>query len=183
MPDCVLWGKIWLAHFITGRIQTTTKAKYLGAQVTARGIIPGLHIKKYQAAHQPITQLRGARIIVTGMTPQFARLFDCVDRSERVRLDMRFLKTIRGISVQPHRVLKLREMFRIEAPYWRRRRLCQAFPRRLLEMAERGVQENEEAGQFGVQARRILDALESNSWFLSHADIPRKLQCPQPKRR
>ena len=41
-------------------------------------------------------------------------------------------------------------------------------------MAERGVQENEEEGQFGVQARRTLDALESNSWFLSHVENPRK---------
>ena len=101
----------WLP-FATGRIQTTTKAKYLGVQVTARGIILGLHIKKYQAAHQIITQLRRARIIVTGMTPQFARLLyvtmiqskldyasiltpvDGVERSERERLDMRFFKTI-----------------------------------------------------------------------------------------
>ena len=30
---------------------------------------------------------------------------------------MRFFKTILGISVQPHHVLKLREMFRIEAPH------------------------------------------------------------------
>ena len=188
---------MWLS-FATGRIQTTTKAKYLGVQVTARGIIPGLHIKKYQAtAHQTKTQLRRARIIVTGMTPQFARLLyvtlilskldyasiltpvDGVERSERVRLDMRFFKTILGIRVQPHHVLKLREIFRIEAPYWGRRRLCQAFSRRLLGMAERGVQENEEAGQFGVQARRTLDALESNSWFLSHVEDPRKPQCPQ----
>ena len=186
----------WLP-FATGRIQTTTKAKYLRVQVTARGIIPGLHIKKYQEAHQTITQLRRARIIVTGMTPQFERLLyvtliqskldygsiltpvDGVERSERVRLDMRFLKTILGITVQPHHVLKLREMFRIEAPYWRRRRLCQAFSTRLLGMAERGVQEYEEAGQFGAQARRTLEALESNSWFLSHVDNPRKPQCPQ----
>ena len=76
---------------------------------------------------------------------------------------MRFFKTILGISVQPHHVLKLREMFRIEAPYWRRRILCQAFSRRLLGMVERGIQENEEEGKFGVQARRTLDALESNS--------------------
>ena len=48
------------------------QAKYLGVLVTARGIIPGLQVKKYQAAHQTITQLRRARIIVTGMTPQFA---------------------------------------------------------------------------------------------------------------
>ena len=46
-------------------------------------------------------------------------------------------------------------------------------------MAERGIQENEEAGQFGVQARRTLDALESNRWFLSHVENPRKPQCPQ----
>ena len=45
-------------------------------------------------------------------------------RSERVRLDMMFFKTILGISVQPHHVVKLREMFRIKAPYWRRRILC-----------------------------------------------------------
>ena len=38
---------------------------------------------------------------------------------------------------------------------------------------------NEEAGQFGVQARRTLDALESSSWFLSHVENPRKPQCPQ----
>ena len=81
------------------------------------------------------------------MAPQFARLFyvtliqskldyasiltpvDGVERSERVRLDMRFFKTILGISVQPHHVFKLPEMFRIEAPYWGRRRLCQAFSR------------------------------------------------------
>ena len=186
----------WLP-FATGRIQNTTKAKYLGVQVTAHGIIPGLHIKKYQAAHQTITQLRRARIIVTGMTPPLARLLyvaliqskldyasfltpvDVVERSERVRLDMRFFKTILGISVQPHHVLKLREMFRTEAPYWRRRRLCQALYRRLLGMAERGVQDNEEAGQFGVQARRTLDALESNRWFFSHVENPRNPQCPQ----
>ena len=183
--------------FATGRIQTTTKAKYLGVQVTARGIIPGLHIKKYQAAHQTVTQLRRARIIVTGMAPQFARLLyvtliqskldyasiltpvDGVERSERVRLDMRFFKTILGISVQPDHVMMLREMFRIEAPYWRRRRLCQAFSRRLLGMADRGAQENEEAGQFGALVRRTLDALESNSWFLSHVENPRNPQCPQ----
>ena len=35
-------------------------------------------------------------------------------------------------------------------------------------MAERVVQENEEAGQFGVQACITLDTIESNSWFLSH---------------
>ena len=58
----------WLP-FATGRIQTTTKAKYLGVEVTARGIIPGLHIKKNRAPHQTITQLHRARIIVTGMTP------------------------------------------------------------------------------------------------------------------
>ena len=103
--------------FATGRIQTTTKAKYLGVQVTARGIIPGLHIKEHQAAHQTITQLLRARIIATGMTPQFARLLyvaliqskldyaailtpvDGVERLGRVRLDMRFFKTILGISV------------------------------------------------------------------------------------
>ena len=39
-------------------------------------------------------------------------------------------------------------------------------------MADRRVQENEEAGQFGVQVRRTLDALESNSWFLSHVENP-----------
>ena len=50
------------------------QSKYLGVQVTAHGIIPCLHITKYQAAHQTITQLRRARIIVTGMKPQFARL-------------------------------------------------------------------------------------------------------------
>ena len=190
----------WLP-FTTGRIRTTTKAKYLGVQVTAGGIVPGLHVKKYQAAHKTITQLRRARIIVTGInTTARATLLchidpieiglciysdtiltpiDGVERSERVRLDMRFFKTIFGISVQPHHVVKLREMFCIEAPYWRRRRLCQAFSRRLLGMAERGVQENEEAGQFGVHARIALDALESNSWFLSHVETPRKPQCPQ----
>ena len=57
----------WLP-FEGGKIQTTTKAKYLGVQIIARGIIPG-HVKKYQAAHQTITQLSRARIIVTGMTP------------------------------------------------------------------------------------------------------------------
>ena len=131
------------------------------------------------------------------MTPQFARLLyitliqskldyasiltqiDGVERSERVRLDMSFFKTILGISVQPYHVLKLREMFRIEAPHWRRRRLCQVFSRRLRGMAERGVQQNEEAGQFGVLARITLDALERNSWFLSHVENPRKPQCPQ----
>ena len=46
-------------------------------------------------------------------------------------------------------------------------------------MAERGVQQNEEAGQFGVLARITLDALERNSWFLSHVENPRKPQCPQ----
>ena len=56
--------------FEGGKIQTTTKAKYLGVQIIARGIIPGLHVKKYQAAHQTITQLRRARIIVSRMTPR-----------------------------------------------------------------------------------------------------------------
>ena len=87
---------------------------------------------------QTITQLRRARTIVTGMTPQLGRLLyvtliqskldyasiltpvDGVERSELVRLDVRFFKTILGISLQPHHVLKLREMVRIEAPYWRR---------------------------------------------------------------
>ena len=47
-------------------------------------------------------------------------------------------------------------------------------------MAERGAQENEEAGHFGVRARRTLDdALESNSWFLSDVENPRKPQCQQ----
>ena len=178
--------------FATGKIQTTTKVKYLVVQVTARGIIPGVHVKKYQAAHQTRTQLRRARIIVTGMKLQFERLFyvtliqskldyasiltpvdglvepftppdgravDGVERSERVRLDLRFFKTFLGIRVQPHHVVKLREMFRIEAPYWTRRRLCQAFFRRLLGMAERGVRENEEAGQFwcpGAQNTRRI---------------------------
>ena len=40
----------WLL-FATGRIQTTTKAKYLGVQVTARGIIHGLNVNKYRAAN------------------------------------------------------------------------------------------------------------------------------------
>ena len=46
-------------------------------------------------------------------------------------------------------------------------------------MTEGGILENEEAGQFGVQACRTLDALESNSWFHSHVENPRKPQCPQ----
>ena len=165
----------WLP-FATGRIQTTTKAKYLGVQVTARGIVHGLNVKKYRAANLIITQLCRARIIVTGMTPQLGRLLhvtliqsklyyasiltpvDGVGRSERVRLDMIFFKTILGISVQTHHVVKLREMLRIEATYWRRRRLCQAISRRLLGMAERGVLTYEEAGQFGVEVRKTLDA-------------------------
>ena len=51
-----------------------------------------------------------------------------------------------------------------------------------LSRAESGhstVQENEEAGQFVVQARITLDALESNSGFLSNVETPRKPQCPQ----
>ena len=46
-------------------------------------------------------------------------------------------------------------------------------------MAERGLQENDEAGQFGVQARITLDALESNSWFLFHVENPRRPQCKE----
>lgn len=42
-------------------------------------------------------------------------------------------------------------------------------------MAERGVQGNEETGQFGVQARATLDALECNSWFLAHVENARRL--------
>ena len=40
----------WLP-FATGRIQTTTKAKYLGVQVTAHGIIPGLHTSRSTKRH------------------------------------------------------------------------------------------------------------------------------------
>ena len=46
-------------------------------------------------------------------------------------------------------------------------------------MAQRGIQENKEAGQFDVQARRTLDALKRNSWFLFHVENPRKPRCPQ----
>ena len=63
----------WLP-FATRRIKTTTKAKHIGGQVTARRIIPGLHVKMYQAAHGTITQLRRARVIVTGMILQRVRL-------------------------------------------------------------------------------------------------------------
>ena len=38
-------------------------------------------------------------------------------------------------------------------------------------MSERGVQENEEAGQFSVQTWATLDALE-RSWFLTHEENP-----------
>ena len=63
----------WLL-FTGRRIQGTAEANYLRVQITARGIIPGLHFKNYQTAHQTMTQLRRARIIVTGMTPRLARL-------------------------------------------------------------------------------------------------------------
>ena len=35
-------------------------------------------------------------------------------------------------------------------------------------MAERGLQKNEEAGQFSVQTRETLDALQRHRWFLAH---------------
>ena len=186
----------WLP-FAGGRIQRTSKAKYVGVQITAREIITGLYLKKYQAALQTIAPLLRARIIVTSMTPQLARLLcvaliqsklgyasiltpvDGVERLERVQLNMRFIKTILGIRRQPHHVVKLREMFCIEAPYWRRRRLFQALSRRLLGMAERGVQENVEAGQFQAQASTTVEALECTSCFLAHVENSKKPRCRQ----
>ena len=87
------------------------------------------NIKRYQAAHQTITQRSRSRIIVTSITSQLAQLLyvtlilskldyasilttpDSIERSERLRIDMKFCNTILDIGVQPHHVLNLREMF------------------------------------------------------------------------
>ena len=46
-------------------------------------------------------------------------------------------------------------------------------------MAEGGVQENEEAGHFGVQGRATLDALKWNRWFLVPVESPTRLHVRQ----
>ena len=140
------------------------------------------------------------KIIVTGMTPRHARLLyvtviqskleytsilttvDGVERSERGQFDMRFFKTILGIGVQSHHAVKQREIFRIEAPYWRRRRLCRALSTRLLGTEEKEVRENEEAGEFRAQASTTPDAFDCNSWFLAHVENTRRLYFSNKKR-
>ena len=127
--------------FADGEIQSTTQTKYLGINITAQGIITGLQNKKYHAAHQILTQLKRSKVLITGIDPSLARLLyismiqskldygsiltplDGKERMERARLDTRFFKSVIGINVQPYQVTKLREMFRIDAPYWRRRKL------------------------------------------------------------
>ena len=173
-------------------MHSTAKAKYVVVQITRRGIISGLHPKKYNAADETITQLRRARIIVTGITTRLARRLyatliqpkldyessvtpaDDIERSEHVRLNVRFFRTILCISVQPHDVVKLNDMSDIDAPYSRRQSLCQALSGRLLRMEERAVEQNKEAGKFGVRARATLNSLDCNSWLHAHVENPRR---------
>ena len=95
---------------------------------------------------------------------------------ERARPDTRFFTALIGIKVQPQQLPKLREMFRIGAPYWRRRELCRGTARRPIGSGEAQPDEDEGAGQFRLQARRTLEALEFKSWFLSHVESPRSLE-------
>ena len=102
---------------------------------------------------------------------------------ERARLDTRFFQSVIGINVQPYQLTKLREMFRIDAPYWRRRKLCGGIARRLLGLGEAQPGEDEGSGQFRLQARRTLEVLEVNSWFLSHVESPRSPECQEKEER
>ena len=187
--------------FADGEVQSTTQTKYLGINITAQGIIPGLHNKKYHAAHQTLTQMKRSKALITGIDPSLARLLyismiqskldygsiltplDGKERMERARLDTRFFKSVIGINVQPYQLTKLREMFRIDAPYWRRRKLCSGIARRLLGLGEAQPGEDEASGQFRLQARRTLEVLEVNSWFLSHVESPRSPECQEKEER
>ena len=94
-------------------------------------------------------------------------------RMERTWQDIRFFKAVIGINVQPYQQTKLIEMFRIDAPYWRRRTLCRGIARRLPGLGEAQPGEDEGSGQFRLQARRTLVVLEVNSRFLSQVESPR----------
>ena len=74
-------------------------------------------------------------------------------------------------------------MFRLEAPYWRRRRLCRGIARRLPGLGEAQPGEDEGSGQFRLQARRTREALEVNSWFLLHLESPRSPECQEKEER
>ena len=102
---------------------------------------------------------------------------------ERARLDTRFFKSVIGINVQPYQLTKLREMFRIDAPYWRRRKLCRGIARRLLGLGQAQPGEDEGSGEFRLQTRRTLEALEVNSWFLSHVESPRSPESQEKEER
>ena len=186
--------------FAHGEVQSTTQTKYLGINITAKGIIPGLQNKKYHAAHQTLTQMKRSKVLITGIDPSLARLLyismiqstldygsiltllNGKERMERARLDTRFFKSVIGINVQTYQLTKLRAMFRIDAPYWRRRKLCRGIARRLPGLGEAQPGEEEGSGQFRLQARRTLEALEVNSWFLSYVESPRSPECQEKRR-
>ena len=156
---------------------------------------------KYNAAHQTLTQMKRSKVLITRIDPSLAPLLyismiqsksnygsiltplDGKERMERARQDTRFFKSVIGINVQPYQLTKLREMFRIDAPFWRRRKLCSGIARRLLGLGEAQPGEDESSGQFQLQARRTLEALEVNSWFLSHVEGPRSPECQEKEER
>ena len=102
---------------------------------------------------------------------------------ERVQLVTRFFKSVISINVQPYRLTKLREMFSTEAPYWKRRKICRGIAKRLLGLGEAQPGKDEGSGQFRLQARRTLQALEVNSWFLPHLESPRSPDCQEKEER
>ena len=185
--------------FADGEGQSTTETKYLGINITAQGIIPGLQTKKYHAEHKTLTQLKRSNLIITGIDPSLARLLylsmiqskldygsiltplDGKGRMERARLDTSQICDWYQRSTIP--IDKLREMFRTEAPYWRRRKICRGTARRLLGLGEAQPGEDEGSGQFRLQARRTLEALKVNSWFLSHLESPRSPECQEKEER
>ena len=186
--------------FADGEVQSTTQTKYLGINRKAQGKIPCLQNKKYHAAYQTFTQLKRSKVLITGIDPSLARVLcismiqsklsygsiltplDGKERMERARLDTRLFKSVIGVNVQPYQLTKLREIFRIDAPYGRRRNLCRGIERRRLGLGEAQPGEDEGSGQFRLHARRTLEALEVNSWFLSHLESPRSPECQEKRR-
>ena len=74
-------------------------------------------------------------------------------------------------------------MFIIEAPYWRRRRLCRGIARRFLGLGDVQPDENEGPGQFRLKVRRTLSALQVNSWFLTHMESHGSPECYEKEER
>ena len=93
------------------------------------------------------------------------------------------LTELRAFAILSVVLDKLREMFRNDAPYWRRRKLCKGIARRLLGFGEAQPDEDEVSGQFRLRARRTLEALEVNSRFLSHVESPRSPECQEKEER